>query len=294
MKKSKFFAIASLAMAITSCGGNTSDQNETKSPELDVVTMSRAELESTLQTQDTLLSLVNDISADMVQIKEMERIISTPANLNGETPSQKQQLKNDIVAIKDALAQRRDKLNELENKLKNSAGQNAKLLKTIENLKVQIAEHESTIQTLTTQLAEANTKINDLSVAVDSLNTSVATEKADKEQAIQQADNLTAELNKCYYAIGTKNELEKNNIIKTGFLRKTKIMQGDFEMSYFTTIDKRKVTTLPLHAKKAKVMTNQPQSTYRIVDGQNGEKILEITNPARFWETSNFLVIQVD
>ena len=47
MKKSKFFAIASLAMAITSCGGNTSDQNETKSPELDVVTMSRAESEST-------------------------------------------------------------------------------------------------------------------------------------------------------------------------------------------------------------------------------------------------------
>ena len=109
-----------------------------------------------------------------------------------------------------------------------------------------------------------------------------------------QAKELTDELNTCYYAIGSKKELQDNNIIKTGFLRKTKIMQGDYEMSYFTAVDKRNLTQLPLHSKKAKVMTNQPADSYRIQDGNGGMKVLVITNPTKFWNASNFLVIQID
>lgn len=259
-----------------------------------IVTMSREELEATLMTQDTLISLVNDISADMIQLKNIEMIVSSPSGLSGETPSQKQQIANDMQAIKQTLADRRNRLAELESKLKQNSEQNATLLKTIDNLKAQIEQNEVTIQTLTKQLSEAHVQIKNLTVAVDSLNTSVAAEKADKVKAQEEASNLTTELNTCYYAIGSKKELESHNIIQSGFLRKTKIMQGDYQMSYFTAIDKRTSPTIQLYSKKAKVLTNQPKDSYVIKEDEKGMKVLEITNPSRFWAASNYLVIQTN
>ena len=41
-------------------------------------------------------------------------------------------------------------------------------------------------------------------------------------------------------------------------------------------------------------MTNQPADSYEIVEGADKVKILKITNPARFWNQSNFLVIKID
>ena len=52
--------------------------------------------------------------------------------------------------------------------------------------------------------------------------------------------------------------------------------------------------TINLGSKKAKVMTNQPTDSYEIVEGANGVKILKITNPNRFWNQSNFLVVKTD
>ena len=70
-------------------------------------------------------------------------------------------------------------------------------------------------------------------------------------------------------------------------------MQGDYEMSYFTKADKRTLKTIHLNSKKAKVMTNQPADSYKIEDN-NGQKTLVITDPTRFWNTGNFIVIEID
>lgn len=303
MKKLAVFTVALAALSVVSCKDKSAEASQ-ETANLDtasLVTMSREELEATLMTQDTLLSLVNDISADMIQLKNIEMIVSSPTGLNGETASQKQQIINDMQAVKQTLADRRKRLAELEAKLKNSSDENANLqktnanlLKTIENLKAQIEQNEMSIQELNKQLADAHVQIKSLNLAVDSLNTNVAEEKAGKEKAQQEAQNLTTELNTCYYAIGSKKELEANNIIKSGFLRKTKILQGDYQMSYFTAVDKRTCHNIPLYSKKAKVLTNQPADSYRFVEDANGMKTLEISNPNRFWAASNYLVIQIN
>lgn len=295
MKTLPLISIALAALTIVSCKQKAEEATPVVTQDtMDVVSMSREELEATLMTQDSLISLVNDISADMIELKNIEMIVASPGGLNGETPSQKQQIANDMSAIKQALAERRQRLADLETKLKNSNSENATLLKTIETLKAQIEQNEVTIQTLTRQLSEANVQIKDLTAKVDTLNTNVAEEKAGKEKAQEQVSNLTTELNTCYYAIGSKKELETHNIIQSGFLRKTKILQGDYQMSYFTAIDKRTSPSIQTYSKKAKVLTNQPKDSYKIVDDANGMKVLEITNPTRFWAASNYLVIQTN
>ena len=235
----------------------------------------------------------------MSQIKDLEKIISTPGSL-GESSSRKEQIKNDMIAIQKALQERRERLEELEKKLANGGGENSTLKRTISNLKAQIAEQQTEIATLTNQLASANirieelnTQVNTLNTSVDSLSTGLTAERERKEAAEQAATEATNELNACYYAIGTNKELKEKKILESGFLRKTKVMKGDFDMSYFTTADKRSLNQIQTHSKKAKVMTSQPTDSYKIVD-QNGQKVIMITDPAKFWQLSNFLVIEVD
>lgn len=290
MKKFFLSSMCVAALLFTACTGN----NKSNEGENGEQVSENPELTAALATQDSLNNLINDIMSDMNQIKELEAIVATPGTIDGgEMTSQKAQLRNDITAIREALAQRRERLAELEKKLKKNASQNSSMLKTIEGLKEQIAQNETQITTLTEQLAAANIKIETLGTQVDSLNTTVANEKAGKEQAQQEAQKLTDEMNTCYYALGSKSELQKHNIIKTGFLRKTKIMQGDYEMSYFTKTDKRTLKTIHLNSKKAKVMTNQPADSYKIEDN-NGQKTLVITDPTRFWNAGNFIVIEID
>ena len=128
---------------------------------------------------------------------------------------------------------------------------------------------------------------------MDSLNTTVTTVTEQKDKAEQQSVDLANELNTCYYAVGSKKELKENGIIETGFLRKTKIMEGDFDRNFFTTADKRTLTTIPLHSNKAKVLTNQPESSY-VIEDQGGQKVIRVTNPDSFWSLSNYLVVQID
>ena len=116
---------------------------------------------------------------------------------------------------------------------------------------------------------------------------------AERDSTDKENIELTNELNTCFYAIGNKNELKQNNIIETGFLRKTKIMEGDFDRAFFTKADKRTLTAIDLNSNKAEVLTKQPTDSYRIVD-VNGHKVLQITNPALFLSLSNYLVVKID
>ena len=286
MKRTIVMALAAAAV-MTSCG--TREKLE-KAEEQNV--QLNSELQATLATQDSLFALINDITAGMGQIKDLEHIISTPGNIS-DSRSQKDQLRNDMVAIQEALQQRRDRLAQLEEKLRKSGSQNATLTKTTENLKAQISEQETEIATLHNQLAAANVQIASLGQKVDSLSSTVTTVTTEREAARNEATQLNDELNTCYYAIGNKSELQKNKIIQTGFLRKTKIMEGDFEKAYFIKADKRTLRSIPLHSKKAEVMTKQPASSY-VIEDEDGQKVLKIKDPSQFWQLSNFLVIKVD
>ena len=292
MRKSTLFTIASCALCgIAVCSCNDKKENLTGDTTSARQTDEQIRI---LAEKDSLIALFNDISGDMIQLRQMESIVTVPGNLNGESTSTPQ-IRDDIRAIQAALQQRRERLAELEKKLGASAGENKQLLQMVTNLKAQIAQNETTIKDLTNQLAQANIKIEGLNLAVDSLNTTVADVTTQRDRAEQQSAELTDELNKCYFVIGNKDELRKHKIIETGFLRRTKIMQGDYEQSYFTAADKRTLKSLPLYSKKAKVLTNQPQDSYTITTAADGAtKVLNITNHAKFWSAGNYLIVQTD
>ena len=278
--------IATGLLCMTACNEGKLKIAEARNVQLD------DSLQTALANQDSLFILLNDITDGMTQINAVEKILNS-GNLSSETASRKDQIKSDMAAIQQALQQRRQRLAELEKKLSTSQQYSTTLKRTIDNLKAEIAQQEASISTLRNDLQAAKIQVADLSRSVDSLSTTVIEERQATELAQQEAQSVTNELNTCFYAIGSKKELKEANIIETGFLRKTKLMQADFQQSYFTRADKRTLNSIPTHSKKAKILTNMPSDSYNIEDA-DGYKIIQITDPARFWSLSNYLVIQVD
>lgn len=270
-----------------------------KKPEQDVTTeeqlqdATKQELAAAVADRDQLLSLVNEISSGMAEIKRLENILTVSTGVNGETPSQRAQIEADIAAIQQTLQQRREQLEQLERRLQQSTLNNKNLQQTVETLRAQIDSQSAEIENLRASLDDANRQIGELNSTVDSLHTTVNTVTGERDQAQAETQELANEMNTCYYVVASKKELKEHKIIESGFLRKTKIMRSDFDQSFFVTADRRTLHTIALHSNKAKVLTNHPAGSYQIVE-QNGQKVLKITNPDQFWSLTNYLVIQID
>ena len=274
-----------LTSMLLSCNVN----NEKEQQSLAEVT--KQELATALNERDQLLSLVKEVSAGLNEIKQLENIMTIAANKQYENPGQKTRILADIASLKKKIQQRKTHLDDLESKLQKSTINGKELQETIKALRTQIDSQMEEIESLRQQLTAANEHIGALNNAVDSLNTTVTTVTGERYAAQEASVKLENKLNACFYVIATKSELKKHNIIESSFLRKTKLMKGDFDKDFFVISDKRTLTTLPLNATKVKVLSSHPENSYELIE-ENGQKTIKINNPDKFWSLSNYLVIQ--
>lgn len=288
-----FFAVSSLSV---SCKKGA-EEKKVNTDSIENVEL-KGELASVNAEKDSLNTLMNDIADGMNQILDVQDVMNV-SNLGSETVDKKNHLRDQVVAIQEMVKDRQRRLNELEKRLTASGAYSDDLKKQVSTLKKQLQNQEKIINQLTAELQAANVKISKLNVRVDSLRTEntqvksdLKTEKQNVEAEKARNTSLTNTMNECFYVIGSKKELKDQKIIETGFLRKTKVMEGDYTKSYFTKADKRTLTQINLHNKKAQVMSKHPAGSY-VIEEVGGQKVLRITNPTRFWELSNYLVVKV-
>lgn len=293
MRKTKLFsalALCSLVALTSACSKNEQTAKSDDQDSQKIAGASKEDLEQAVSDRDELLSLVNEISNGLADIKNLENIVATDGS---ETPSQKAKIRQDIAAIQAALTDRRQRLEELEKKLSSSNVYTSKLSKTIESMKLQIENQTKEIASLTQQLSDAKAEIGSLNNQVDSLNTTVADVSGQRDVAQQEATNYNNQLNEVFIAIGNKKELKENHILEKKFLSKTKILSGDFNQKFFSTQDKRTYDGQVLYgAKKAEIKTNQPKDSYTLTK-QGNNMVLKVLNKDRFWSNTSYLVIQI-
>lgn len=291
MKKIKLFALVLVALSLApACTDSAQQQQGAQQDSLN--TLLTDSLATANAEKDSLMALMNEINDGVAELKRLQDIVSAQ-DLSSETPDRKAQLRADMALVQQAVRERQQRLLELEKRLTQSNHYTAEMKKTIESLKRQIEQQQADIDDLKQQLARAHVEIENLNTRVDSLNEVNQTVTHEKQQAQQESQRLETELNTCYYVVGTDKELKANKIIETGFLRKTKILEKDFELSYFTRADKRTLSTINLHSRKYKIYTKHAPDSYTIEE-RDGSKVLHITNPKRFWEMSNYLVVKIN
>lgn len=286
MRQKLFIAI--LTLLIVSCG----NKNSRNSP-LELAEISKQELADAIQERDSLILLMGDISRSMDQIRHLENIMMMTNARNGENPTQRSQILKDLNVLQSVIRQRRNQLENLEMKLKSSVFYGQQLESVVSEIKSQLIFQTTEIETLRNQLASAKETIGALDRQVDSLSSTISFVSSQRDSMQNTSQALEDALNTCFYVVATKSELRKHGIIETGFLRKTKLMKGDFDKGFFVISNKRTLRSLPLGSNKARILTNHPDGSYEITDTEEGRSVY-IKDPIRFWETGNYLVVQIN
>lgn len=283
MKRLSYFALVlPMVMFMIGCGEKTKSN-----PEADSL---KNVLNSKLSEMSEMDLFLDAVNASMDSVLNLDG--SVLRSVGETTMSKKEQIKQNIAAYKDVLQRQRDRLAALEKKLGASNNQNAKLLKTIESLKVQIDEKDQAIAALTEELEKRNFDISNLKANVEKLNAQVATLEEDskvKDEALVAQSNM---LNEAYVFIGTKKELKDAGILKSGFLKKAKLNLSEVNSSVFTKIDIRNTKTFNIPSKKPEILTQAPAGSYTIIENDDKSSTLTVTDPEKFWSISNYLVIR--
>ncbi len=250
------------------------------------------------QSINEFLQSFNDIQSNLDSIKAKEMIISEKTEGKPELKqSAKNQINDDINSIYLLLKDNQDKLSELRKKLGKANYHIQELQKMVDHLTQQLQDKDTEIESMRKELEQMNIKVTNLTQNVNEL----TEQNNEKETLIKDQTEVINDknlaLNTAYYAVGSKKTLKDNNIITSegGFIGigTNKKLKPDFNQDYFTKIDIRETSQIPIPGKKAQVVTNHPTDSYKI-SGEGDSRVLEILNKSEFWKSSKYLVVIID
>ena len=280
MKKLLFFAVAVLTLA--ACTGN-------KVSDAPGATMSDS-LQRIVEQKENeindIMGTLNDINEGLREISEAEGRVTLARS--GEGANQKQKIQEDIKFIQERMNQNRELLDKLRKQLRESTFKGDQLKRTVENLTKQLEQKDIELQNLREELDKKDIHITELDETISNLNTDVTNLKTESEQKSATISNQDEQLNTAWFVFGTKKELKEQGILDGG-----RVLQGNFNKSYFTKIDIRVQKEIKLYSKKAEMKTSHPSSSYVLEKDAKGQYVLRITDPQTFWSTSKYLVIEV-
>ena len=278
MKKNILF-VALLAATLCSCdqfGNKKADE----SAQLMLDSLQRIIDEKDVELDD-IMGSINEVQEGIRRINEAQGRV-TIADGNRESASSKEVIRENMEFIQEAMQQNRDMIAQLKEKLRTSTFNADKLAKTIENLQRQVEEQATRIQELEAAIADRDTLLAAQGEQISSL----TAENASKAATVAEQDK---ELTTAWFVFGTTKELKEQKILTKGDVLKN----GDFNKDYFTRIDIRYDKEIKLYSKSAKLLTSHPAGSYNLLKDREGQYELHITDPARFWSVSKYLVVQV-
>lgn len=233
-----------------------------------------------------IMETFNQIEAGFKEINEAENRVSLMKD--GEGANRRQQLVENVQFISATMKENRTLIEKLRRQLRESSVKSDNLKKTIENLVAELEEKDNQLQQLRAELDAKNIHIAELDQTISGLNdnvTNLQTESSQKSATIQAQDK---QLNTAWFVFGTKKELKEQRIIDGD-----RVLESNFNKSYFTKIDIRVEKEIKLYSKYAKILTMHPSDSYTLDKDANKQYVLRITNPQIFWSTSKYLVILV-
>ena len=245
---------------------------------------------------DQALNTINEIEEALESVRAAEGIIMVE-NQEGNT----KKAVSEINAIQQTLQENRNKINDLEKSLAEQGSQSKALAQTVSRLKPQLEEKDNFITSLKNELQTSQNQIAELSNQVADLNDDILTlnddiENLNVQNAAQQAtiSSQDAALNTVWVAIATAQVLKERGIItKGGLFQPSELSKQVLDKSQFVEADKRELTQIPLNTKRAKIMSKHPESSYELVENENGSLDMIIKDKDAFWSVTNYLVVSI-
>jgi len=290
MKTIKFYVIiAALAFTSVSCVEN-SGKYKTVVAQRDSIAQVNQALDS---NYNQTLIVLNDIENGFSEINQKEKDLKV--NLKGvEGKANKRELIGaQMKAIKEGIEQNKVKIEELRKLSAKKGRANAMLAGTIKRLQSEMDEKVVQIQSLQAELEQKNIKITELNTTVDVQSKNIVEQQGVMEQQKSTIKVQDTDMNTVWYCVAPSKTLKEAKIISSGGLfQSKKVMNTEFDKKVFTQVDLRSLSSIPTNSKRIKIITQHPQSSYKLVTGANKNITIEITDPSKFWSISKYLVVQ--
>lgn len=244
---------------------------------------------------ESSLRTINEIEMALQTVREAENIIMME-NQEGNTNYAVSQ----IEAIDRTIQQNKAKVAELEKQLAAEGSKSKQLNATINRLKKELDEKDTYINSLRNELNISQAQVAELTTQVEDLNKNVEnlTENLDNLNAQSEEQQATirlqdAMMNTVYYFVAPMETLKQHELVTGGGLFKKENVSAEINKNLLISADKRTLTNIPLNTKKATILTNHPESSYRINKDDDDNLSLVIVDKDAFWNISNYLIISI-
>jgi uncharacterized coiled-coil protein SlyX len=284
MRRSATFALVAVIVLLLGATGvlvqkyrkASADLVQTRADENAARTQSAEAFGAIAEIQDSL----NAITAGEGSVRLRSQGLQAEQGLSG--PNRREALES-IAQLNASIRRTKDKIGQLESRLKKSGTRIAGLEKMISNLKQTVTEKEAQVTQLTGQ--------------VESLQTRVAGLETTVEQDQQTIEAKRRELGTIYYIIGKKKDLATSGVIvaKGGVLGMGRTLQlsGRYNETLFTALDTDQETVVRAPAAKlnqVRVLSPQPVSSYELT--LEGDRVaLRILNPLEFRKFKHLVIM---
>ena len=215
--------------------------------------------------------------------KALETQLSQEKNLSKD---QGEQTMARINEIKAGVEHAKNRIADLEDKLKKSDTHVAGLEKLIKGLRVTVAERETQIATLTTRVGELEGQVTGLKTEVAAGQETIKLKEETISQQTATLEDKRRHISTVYYTMGTKKDLVRAGLVvsKGGVLGlgRTVSLTGQTAGGSFTSLDTDKESVITIDAKKARVVSAQPVSSYTLESDGTATTTLRITDREAF------------
>lgn len=279
-----------LAIGMASCG-NSNDKV------LEIIA-ERDSLRKMSETQSAELSnyvqMVEVFNSTLDSIATQEGLIFVG---NGETPVTKEDVRYNLTRFETILRKQEAKIRDLEARLASDNDSTNQALQLVSHLKRQLGIKNRQIAELKSELEKKNVTISELQQLTESQRVKIESQTVTinelSNRTHRQGEALArqdAMLNNGYVLIGSKSDLKRKGITKRGKL----VANAVLDRTKFYQVDIRKWQEISFTAKRPRILTNMPASSYELTTTGDRNFTLRIINPADFWRISSYLVIQTD
>jgi hypothetical protein len=224
-----------------------------------------------LDTRQKINAMIADIYIALDQNKKS--INSFENSLAKEKKAKKNDFKKVVLVLRKSLDEKEEEIKNLEKVVAN-------LQLEVRNLKEAVAFKEKQLASRDTALAKSQEKIRQ------------------QQELINEKDK---QLTRVYLIKGSTKELSKAGILvnKGGVLGlgAVKMMGQKVPSANLQTLNSKtdKVVNIgPYATYKRRVISNHPSDSYFFVAQKDGQLVLKISYPDRFWSLSRYLVISLD
>jgi len=292
MKTIKFYALITvLAFLTVSCVEN-SQKYKSAIAERDSLATEKQALDSSYNQS---LVLLNDIETGFAEINQNEKEMKVNLQgVEGPKANKRELIAAQMTAIKNGIEKNKSRIAELQQLASKNGKANSMLAETIKRLQSQMDEKGKQIIALQTELDQKNIKITELTTTVTEQGKNITEQQTALEQQKTELKKQDTDMNTVWYCVATPKILKDAKVISAGGLFQSKqVLNSEFDNSIFTQVDLRNISSIPTNGKKVKILSQHPKNSYNLVIGTDKNITIEITNAAKFWSISKYLVVQI-